>query len=314
MYRTLQAEVSYMSHRASTKWIERLFDRLVAPFENVPPSRFALLIGLAFMFMALGFNAIAQQLDPDDRLEEIVRHGRHIVLSLFVGLSAFVAGLVIGRHKSHLEKRRREFTIDFIHRLATLSSWRDDETGDHAERVGKYCSAIARGLGWNAEDAAAIGHAGILHDIGKIAVPDRLLMKRDGYTPEDRALIQSHTLLGSEIFAGSHDPIFKMAQEISMAHHEWWDGTGYPYGLKGGDIPVSARIAAVADVFDALTTKRRYKEAFGFDESVEIVRSLQGTQFDPQVVDAFVSSLREIQRTYLRHLGAATRIAINRAS
>ncbi len=197
--------------------------------------------------------------------------------------------------------------------LARVGEYRDNETGDHITRVGKYSEIIAKHLGLPKEIVRRIGEAAPLHDIGKVGIPDSILLKpgkldevefsemkqhceygRVMCSMTDTPQTKSHARHGMAIIAESVSPVLKMAGTIAFSHHERWDGKGYPNGLKGEEIPIEARIVAVADVFDALTSKRPYKPAFSLERSLRIIREGSGTQFDANVVDAFFSGLEEV--------------------
>jgi putative two-component system response regulator len=137
-----------------------------------------------------------------------------------------------------------------------------------------------------------------MHDIGKIIIPDAILKKEAGLTPEEREVMKKHTLLGADILKGSRSPLLKVARIISLTHHERYDGTGYPQGLKGKEIPLLGRIVSVADVFDALTSKRPYKEAYAFEEAIRIIKDLSGNHFDPDVVKAFLKRKSKIKKIW----------------
>lgn len=181
--------------------------------------------------------------------------------------------------------------MELVERLALAAEYRDDDTGQHAQRVGRSASQIAASLGWSSGAVETIRHAAPLHDIGKIGVPDALLMKPGRLTPEEFAVMRTHAAIGGRILSGARFPVLRMAEEIAMTHHERWDGTGYPAGLIGEAIPVAGRIVAVADVYDALTHARQYKAAWTAADAVMEIRSQSGRQFDPAVVTAFLTCL-----------------------
>ncbi|MFC1589995.1 HD-GYP domain-containing protein [Candidatus Omnitrophota bacterium] len=186
--------------------------------------------------------------------------------------------------------------IDMIFRFALAAEYKDDAIGSHLVRIADYCAAIAEELKLPKEKRKTLRYASIMHDIGKLILPDEILQKKSGLTPEEREIVKKHTTLGAEIFKGSDSPLLQSARTIILTHHERYDGTGYPQGLKKGKIPLSGRIVALADVFDALTSKRSYKEAFGFEESVEIIKSESGKHFDPRVVRAFLKKIKKIEK------------------
>ena len=177
--------------------------------------------------------------------------------------------------------------LEMLQRLARASEYRDDDTGEHTQRVGRISGLIARKLGLDAEDAELIQHAATLHDVGKIAVPDNVLLKPGALTAEEFELMKTHVRAGADMLANSRSPLLQVAERIALTHHEWWDGGGYIEGLRGDEIPLPGRIVAIADVFDALTHDRPYKRAKPLETALDEIRSLRGRQFDPRVVDAF---------------------------
>jgi len=202
-----------------------------------------------------------------------------------------------------LEERVRQRTADMdlareegLQCLARALEYRDDATGGHVRRVGIMSANLADGLGLSNSLVQLIGLAAPLHDLGKIGISDSLLLKPGRYTPEEFDVMKRHTVLGATIVNDCRSPVLRMVREISLCHHEKWDGSGYPHGLRGSEIPISCRIVAVADMFDALTTERPYKAAWSHSEAVaEIVRQ-SGKHFDPAIVEIFVElygSVRE---------------------
>ncbi len=190
-----------------------------------------------------------------------------------------------------------------IFRLARAAEFRDTDTGQHIHRVSHYAAEIARELGFGAGAIHDLILAVSMHDIGKIGLSDGILRKPAGLTPEERKDMENHTTYGAEILSGSDIPILMMSREIALAHHEKWDGTGYPQRLAGESIPITGRICALADVYDALTTKRCYKEAMPLEQACEIIRKGAGSHFDPVVTEAFfrvVPRLVKIGEAYSR--------------
>jgi putative two-component system response regulator len=202
-------------------------------------------------------------------------------------------------------KRTLELALsreETIHRLARAVEFRDAHTGLHVERMAAFCRMIALQLGLPPERSSLIRTASLLHDIGKLGIPDRILVKPGPLTDDERTEIQEHTKLGHRILRGSTSELIQLAAEIALSHHERFDGEGYPQGLSGEGIPLEGRIAAVCDVFDALTTSRPYRsDAFTQDEAVELLRSERGRAFDPEVVDAFLGALDEVKRIQSRY-------------
>ena len=220
------------------------------------------------------------------------------------------------RHSEELEEAVRRRTseleasrLDVIHCLARAAEFRDDDTGQHVIRVGRYARVIAERLGFSPRELDIIEPAAQLHDVGKIGIADAILLKPGKLTPEEfemmqkhcgfgkkiaepvsdreAVLLRNHTDIGARIMNTCSSPILEMAQRIALTHHERWDGTGYPLGLAGEDIPLEGRITAVADVFDALSSKRPYKPAFPLQKCFAIMAEGRGTQFDPDILDAF---------------------------
>jgi putative two-component system response regulator len=181
--------------------------------------------------------------------------------------------------------------LDAFERVAQLAEYRGGDTDDHTARVGDLASEIAHALGQPSEWCELLRRSARLHDIGKVGVPDSVLGKSAPLTVDEFSTMKSHTTLGHQILAGSASPVMQLAAEIAVAHHEWFDGSGYPSGASGTAIPLSGRIVAVADVFDALCNRSTYKRAWPRDEAARFVVSGAGSQFDPAVVDAFVSVL-----------------------
>jgi putative two-component system response regulator len=196
---------------------------------------------------------------------------------------------------ANLEKEVAERTVDLEHarlevleRLALAGEFRDDATQEHAWRIGHTCGLVALGLGHPAREVELLRRAAPLHDIGKIAIPDTILLKPGKLTDGEFEQMKTHTTIGGQILSGSSSPLLRMAEEIALSHHERWNGEGFPRGLAGRDIPLPARIVAVADVFDALTHERPYKQAWTVEEAVAEVSDQAGRQFDPDVVEVFL--------------------------
>ncbi|GAU09902.1 response regulator [Desulfoplanes formicivorans] len=185
-------------------------------------------------------------------------------------------------------------SLDTIYRLSRAAEYKDEETGGHIKRMSHYAAAVARQLGLGEATCKRILYAAPMHDVGKIGIPDRILLKPGKLDAEEWKVMKRHTLIGGAILAGSDTPHIRLARVIAMTHHEKWDGSGYPNQLAGEQIPLVGQITAIADVFDALTSRRPYKEPFSLERSYDIIRQGRGTHFAPDVVDAFFRVQEEI--------------------
>jgi putative two-component system response regulator len=174
-------------------------------------------------------------------------------------------------------------------RLSLAADFKDDDTGVHIIRIGYLAEALALLLGEPAAFARMLSRAAPMHDIGKIGVPDAVLKKPGAYTPEEREVMNQHPRMGAEILGRSRIPLFQLAAEVALGHHERWDGRGYPAQQAGDAIPLSARIVAVVDYFDALTMDRCYRKAFADDVALGMLAEQRGTAFDPRIVDTFLA-------------------------
>jgi putative two-component system response regulator len=189
--------------------------------------------------------------------------------------------------------------IEMLERLAVTAELRDDATGEHSYRVGKLASLLAQEFGCDDDTCYMIELAARLHDIGKIGVPDAILLKPDKLNDAELQIMRTHTTVGAELLSKSNIPHMQMAEEIARFHHEWWDGCGYPSNLSGTAIPLAARITALADVFDALTHKRPYKVAWPIDAALDEISRLNGRQFDPQLTDLFVVLVGRLRQDHI---------------
>lgn len=193
----------------------------------------------------------------------------------------------------HSEKDVRTSRTETIERLAIAAEFRDEETGYHVARMSRYSEILAKKCA-DEDLCTNIREASSLHDVGKIGIPDGVLLKPGPLTEDERMIVEEHPLIGHRILGGSESPLLKLAAEVALTHHEWVDGTGYPNGLSGDAIPLAGRIAAIADVFDALTSNRVYRRAFPLVEAVEIMKQESGSHFDPALLSAFWDALPEV--------------------
>ena len=203
-------------------------------------------------------------------------------------------------HNETLEERVRDRTrelahaqVEILQRLALAAEYRDDVTGRHAERVGVLSALLGARVGMDERNVRLLRRAATLHDVGKIGIPDAILMKPGPLTPQEFQVMKSHTEIGARILSGSGFPLLRMARVIALHHHDRWDGKGYNEELAGEDIPLVGRVVALADVFDTLTHERPYKEATSIPDAVEIIRDERARHFDPQVVEAFAELVEE---------------------
>ena len=195
---------------------------------------------------------------------------------------------------SELKRALSELEIaqaETVQRLSMAVEFRDEDTGAHIERIGRFSVLLAEHIGMDPDFCERLKHAAPLHDVGKVAIPDAILLKPGPLTPEERAIVETHAEEGHRLVRGSSSSILDMAATIALSHQEKWDGSGYPRGLKGETIPIEGRIVAVADVFDALTSDRVYRKAFSVDEAVQMMREQRGRHFDPVLLDAFMEVL-----------------------
>ena len=233
-----------------------------------------------------------QELERDNHahrnhLEETVRSRTEDLWSAIVRLEA-------------AERTVRASRTETIERLAVAGEFRDEDTGFHVARMSWYCKVLARESG---DDGLRdhIREASSLHDVGKIGIPDRVLLKPGALSPSERSIMEEHAAIGHRILEGSESPLLRLAAEIALTHHEKIDGTGYPRGLAGDEIPLAGRIAGIADVFDALTSKRVYRAAFPVMQAVEMMREGEGSHFDPDLLAVFLDHLPEVLDIRERH-------------
>ena len=195
-----------------------------------------------------------------------------------------------------LERTREldETRLEIIRRLGRAAEYRDNETGLHIIRMSQYSQLLGLAVGMSDGEANLLLNASPMHDIGKIGIPDQILLKQGKLTPEEWEIMKTHPTIGAEIMSGHHSDLMQIAREIALYHHEKWDGSGYPHGLAGEEIPLMGRIVAVADVFDALTTARPYKKAWKVEEAVDYIKQNKGSHFDPRLVDLFLDNIADV--------------------
>lgn len=200
-----------------------------------------------------------------------------------------------------LQETEKELSIaqeETIQRLAMAAEFRDDETAFHTVRMGNYCQILATRLGLQPSEVELIRTSSPLHDVGKIGTPDNILLKPGKLTPEEFEIIKEHTVIGHRLLSNSKSIMLEKAAVIAWTHHEKFDGSGYPRGLSGEDIPLTGRVAAICDVFDALTSDRVYKKAYSIDKALSIILEGRGKHFDPVISDLFMDSMDEISAVH----------------
>ncbi len=194
--------------------------------------------------------------------------------------------------EDQVESRTRELEqtqLEIVYSLAAAAEYRDNETGNHIKRISRYTKKVAEAMGYDNEYASLLSHASPMHDVGKIGIPDSILLKSGSLTEAEWEIMKTHCTIGARILSESNSPLMRCAKEIALNHHERWDGKGYPRGLSGDNIPISGRITSVCDIFDALTSERPYKSAWSVEASIAEIQKLKGSALDPQVVDFFLS-------------------------
>ncbi|MGE6460534.1 response regulator [Pseudoalteromonas tetraodonis] len=206
--------------------------------------------------------------------------------------------IVKARVKTHLSlvqaEQLKQAHVDLVERLGRAAEYKDTDTGEHIARMSQYSKVLALALGMNEQHAELLRQAAPMHDVGKIGIPDSILLKPGKLTPDEFAHMKEHAAIGAKILANSPSPLLQLAHVLAIEHHEKWDGTGYPNGLKGEEISIEGRIVAIADVFDALTSKRPYKEPWSIEQTLEHMKQQAGKHFDPQLVDLFISKIDAI--------------------
>lgn len=216
---------------------------------------------------------------------------------------AVARAYAIERKLTFMERKLQGSDRRVARQIASVVGFRDIETSEHCERVGRYCRSIAEWLNMPEERAEDIGLAAILHDVGKVGMPDDVLTKAGPLSSDEFLVMQDHTLYGARMLADYRDnPVLDFSYQIALGHHERWDGSGYPYGLMGVEIPTAARICAIADVYDALRTQRRYKEGMSHEQAVGVILEGDGRtepeHFDPTILEVFADHSQDIRKIY----------------
>jgi len=200
-----------------------------------------------------------------------------------------------------LNEELRKAHQETLFRLSSAAEYRDKETSNHIKRMSHFTRIIAREIGLPPDEIEMLFCSSPMHDVGKIGIPDHILLKPDRLTPEERSIMESHAVIGAHILKDSNVPVVRQAAVVALTHHEKYDGTGYPRGLKGEEIPLEGRIVALADVFDALSSRRCYKEAWPEPKVLDFLREQRGLHFDPRLVDAFLGCMEEARQIGLKY-------------
>ena len=249
---------------------------LVLTADSLPATRKKALSSGATDFLSKPFDAV-----------ELVLRIRNLLQTRFLHLALQHENQFLGKKVVERTRDLEEAQIEMLERLAAASESRDDDTGEHTQRVGRLAAALGLRAGWPGDKLDQIRRAASLHDIGKIAIPDRILLKPGKLTPEEFEIMKTHSEIGAKTLANSRFPIVQLAEQIAHYHHEKWNGSGY-YGLAGAAIPLAARIVALADVFDVLTHVRPYKQAWPVEEALARIARDSGSHFDPHLVPPFL--------------------------
>ncbi|MCD6320132.1 MAG: response regulator [Candidatus Desulfofervidaceae bacterium] len=211
---------------------------------------------------------------------------------------------MVKERTAQLEKAHEEIKslqLELIYRLVLAAEYKDRTTANHLKRISHYSAIIAQNFGLSTQEVEEIFYAAPMHDVGKIGIPDKLLLKPEKLTPEEQEIMKQHTIIGARILGGSDYSLLQKAERIALTHHEKYDGTGYPQGLKGEEIPIEGRIVAIADVFDALTFPRPYKPAYRWEKAFDIIYKERGKHFDPKLIDVFLDAKEEISAIYQKY-------------
>lgn len=230
---------------------------------------------------------------PFDRVELMTRIRNMLEVRIMTKAMKNQNKLLDGMVKDRT-KELNDTRLEVIRRLGRAAEYRDDMTGFHIIRMSRYSQLLAIAVGMSEKDAEILLNASPMHDIGKIGIPDSVLLKPGKLDAEEWKIMQTHVDIGVEILSGSNSALMNMAAEVAQNHHEKWDGSGYPRALVGEDIPLTGRIVAVADVFDALTTERPYKKAWSVEDAVSFLKEQRGKHFEPKLVDSFIGILPDI--------------------
>ena len=279
-----------------------VMEQLRALHDPILPPIVVLTAQSAGEFLLRAFKAGARDYvtKPFDRAELMARVRNLLEVHLAHRLSLEQNRLLEAAVKERTAKLHRA-QRQVVRRLGQAAEYRDNETGNHILRMSKISALLAERLGWSPEDCELMLHASPMHDIGKIGVPDHILLKPGKLEPHEWDVMKSHVMIGANLLSEDDSDLMVLARSIALTHHEKWDGSGYPNGLAGEEIPEEGRIVALADVFDALTSERPYKRAWMVDDAVEHIRGQSGLHFDPAIVSVFEAALPQILKVREQH-------------
>lgn len=241
---------------------------------------------------------VLQLINAMDESGNVISFSGEMVEELVCSLGSQAA---IAIKNAQLARELKEAYLDTIYCLSEAAESKDIDTGMHIQRVSNYSVALGKKLGLNENELELLLYASPMHDIGKVGIPDAVLLKPGRLDPEERKIIEQHTVIGAHILSKAKNPFSKVSKDIALTHHEKYDGTGYPNKLKGEEIPLAGRIVALADVFDALINKRCYKSAMPYEDACEIIKKESSHHFDPNVVTAFFEAYEDIREIFERY-------------
>jgi putative two-component system response regulator len=281
----LDINMPYLDGYQVMEQLKALQDTLLPPIVILTAQN-----GKDYLLRALAAGARDFITKPFDRNELLMR-ARNL-------LDAQLAHRLIHDQKKVLEEmvqirteELRNTRLQVVQRLGKAAEYRDEETGNHILRMSHISTLLARSVGWSEAACELMLNASPMHDIGKIGIPDAILLKPGKFEPHEWEIMKTHAIIGGRLLDGDDSDLMCMAREIAISHHEKWDGSGYPNGIAGEAIPQAGRIAALADVFDALTSARPYKKAWSIEDAVNLIKENRGKHFDPKLVDTFLQEL-----------------------
>ncbi len=225
---------------------------------------------------------------------ELIRRAENIIEARLLHNEMRLRNDLLNKNIEERTKQLQDCRLEVIYRLGQASEFRDNETGMHIIRMSRLSARLAKAMNFSDKKCELILNASPMHDVGKIGIPDNILLKPGKLTPQEWVIMKTHPDIGAEILSGSESELLKLAESIALTHQERWNGSGYPKGLKGEEIPIEGRLVALCDVFDALTSERPYKRAYSVEESMAIIEKSRGKDFDPKLVDIFKENLSDM--------------------